>query len=73
MNRLELINSVKSQPDKQSQWIREMLPIAEATLFDYPLCDNLVYKVLNSIKGQVPVSKEAREQLAVFSKCDKKN
>ncbi len=68
INRLELVNSIKGDPDRQHALIREALPIAELTLFDYPLCDNLVYPVLKSIQSQLRLSPEALDQLQVFDK-----
>lgn len=71
VNRLEIVNSVRGSPERQKQLISEALPIVERTLFDYPLCDNLVYPVLNSIKDQIQLSSEALAQLSVFNKCKK--
>lgn len=69
INRLEIINSIKGERTRQQKLIEELLPIVESTLFEYPLCDNLVYPVLNSIRGQVQLSPKAMSQLAVFAKC----
>lgn len=71
INRLEIINAIKNEPDRQQMLIREFLPIAESTLFEYPLCDNLVYPILNSIRGQIKLSSAATSQLSVFAACDK--
>jgi hypothetical protein len=69
INRLEIVNSLRGQNEKQMALLREALTLVEPTLFEYPLCDNMVYPVLKSIRGQVPLSPQADAQLAVFAKC----
>jgi hypothetical protein len=71
INRLELINSLTSDPPRQQRLIAEFLPIVEQVIFDYPLCDNMVYPVLESIKEQIKLSDRALNQLKVFEKCKK--
>ncbi|OFZ17682.1 MAG: hypothetical protein A2Z20_00525 [Bdellovibrionales bacterium RBG_16_40_8] len=69
INRLEIVNALKSH-ERQQQLFKEALSIVETSLFDYPLCDNKLYPVLNSIKNQVKLSSAALEQLSVFAKCE---
>lgn len=72
VNRLELINSIKGDVPRQRRLIDEFLPIAESVLFEYPLCDNMLLPVMNSIKTQVEnikVSPRALRQLEAFEKC----
>jgi hypothetical protein len=71
VNRLEMVNALKGQPDQQQALLREALPYAEAALFEYPICDNMVYPVLESIQKQVPLSPRAIQQFGVFKECKK--
>ncbi len=69
INRLELVNSMGGQTERQIQLLREGIEIASTSLYDYPLCDNKIAPLIKSISGPIQLSPELTERLRLFDRC----
>jgi hypothetical protein len=69
INRLELVNSLVGQRDRQLSLLSSGIEIAATALVDFPLCGNKVAPLIKSISGPITLSPEIQERLRYFDHC----
>jgi Protein of unknown function (DUF2723) len=69
INRLELVNSLVGQRDRQIALLQSGIEIAATSLYDFPLCENKIAPLIKSISGPIMLSPDIQERLKFFDHC----